>query len=210
MSMRELLEAVSRLKRSCVKNLVGSRIAEFKHMRRRSSVDLFKELCFCILTANFSAERSLRIQAEVGDGFLTLSEPQLAETLKRLGHRYPNARARYIVEARRYAKTLKEILSRLGCGYTAREWLVRNVKGIGYKEASHFLRNVGCTDLAIIDFHIVDLLSRYGLMEKPKSLTRRRYVEIENLLRRIAKSLGITVAELDLYLWYMETGKVLK
>jgi len=91
-----------------------------------------------------------------------------------------------------------------------REWLVESVKGLGYKEASHFLRNIGYDDYAIVDFHIVDLLVRHNLIKKPKTLSRVKYLEIEEILRKIAKKSGLTLAELDLYLWFLETNKVLK
>jgi N-glycosylase/DNA lyase len=206
----ELLEEVSRLKSSHVKKLVDARIEEFKQTGRKTSREIFKELCFCILTANFNAERSIEIQRKIGDGFLTLPFPQLMEELKALGHRYPETRARYIVEARRYADSLREVISRFENANSLREWLVKNVKGIGFKEASHFLRNIGFSDLAIIDFHIVNILSKYGLINRPKTMTKKRYLEIESMLRKIAHRLNISLAELDLFLWYLETGKVLK
>lgn len=206
----DLIETLRRLKRSPVKRLVEARIREFRMLGEKPSTELFKELCFCILTANFNAERSIRIQKAIGDGFLTLSESELVERLRSFGHRYPYARARYIVEARRYAYTLKTLIQRLGSGDAAREWLVKNVLGVGYKEASHFLRNIGFTDLAIIDFHIIRLLARYGVVRRPRTPTRRRYLEMEQLLRELGKRLGLNLAELDLYLWYLETGKVLK
>ena len=193
-----------------VRRVVGARIKEFELLRSSSREDLFKELCFCILAANFSAERSLRIVDEIGDDLLKLSEEELAETLRRLGHRFPSSRARYIVRARRSLDELVKILETIDDEFMVREWLVRNVKGVGYKEASHFLRNIGFKNLSIIDFHIIDLLARYGLIKRPRSLTRRRYLEIEGLLRRISEELGISLAELDLYLWYMETGRILK
>jgi len=208
--MDSLSELVEDLKRSEVKGLVDSRIREFEELGRKPSEEIFKELCFCILTANFSAERSIRIQREIGDGFLSLPEPQLAEKLRELGHRYPEARARYIVSARKYGDSLKDIIAAFNSEGDAREWLVKNVKGIGYKEASHFLRNIGYKDIAIIDFHVIDVLARHGLIERPKTLTKRRYLEIEGLLRKIAEGLNLTLAELDLYLWFSETGKVLK
>jgi N-glycosylase/DNA lyase len=37
-----------------------------------------------------------------------------------------------------------------------------------------------------------------------------KYLEIENFLMKIAKKLNLSLAELDLYLWYIETGKILK
>ncbi|MFX1600424.1 MAG: N-glycosylase, partial [Promethearchaeota archaeon] len=81
---------------------------------------------------------------------------------------------------------------------------------IGYKEASHFLRNIGYSNYAIIDFHIIDLLVQYNLIEKPKTLTKTKYLKIEQVLKGIANKLNLNLAELDLYLWYLETGKILK
>ena len=91
-----------------------------------------------------------------------------------------------------------------------RDWLVKNIKGLGMKEASHFLRNIGFNDVAIIDFHIVDLLVAEGILKKPKTITAKIYLEIEKALRFIANELDMGLGELDLYLWYLETGKVLK
>lgn len=207
--MIRLVEELLRLRESGVKSVVDDRLKEFKRIGRGSDEEVFKELCFCILTANFNAERSIRIQKVIGDGFLTFSKEMLAEKLRELGHRYPTARAEYIFDARKYKGDLRKIVSSLR-GEKLREWLVRNVKGLGYKEASHFLRNIGFDDYAIIDFHIVDLLVKHGLVVKPKTMTKKRYLEIERVLREVARSGGFTLAELDLYLWYMETGRVLK
>ena len=208
--MKKLLEFIENLKNSEVKNLVDVRLREFKEIGDGSSNGIFKELCFCILTANFNAERSMRIQMEIGDGFLTLSEFQLAKKLRELGHRYPNTRARYIVDARKHKNSMKDIVEAFDDENELREWLVKNVKGIGYKEASHFLRNIGYTNFAIVDFHIIDVLTKHKIIEKPKVLTKRRYLEIEGLLRKIAGRSSLNLAELDLYLWFMETGKILK
>lgn len=208
--MRELVEAIEDLKKSGVKRLIEARMREFKEAGEGPSSEVFNELCFCILTANFSADGSMRIQSEIEDGFSTLPEAQLAERLRELGHRYPKARARYIVEARKHRDSLKEIIRSFEAGAGLRDWLVEDVRGLGYKEASHFLRNIGYTDFAILDFHIVNLLVRHRLIEKPKVITKRRYLEIEGLLKEIARETNLSLGELDLYLWYMETGKVLK
>ncbi len=196
------------------KNLVSQidrRVREFKEIGRASKEKIFSELSFCILTANYRADRSILIQEEVGNGFLTLPEDRLAEVLRSLGHRFPNTRARYIVSAR---DRLDDIVDLLCCGRQdseLREWLVRNVKGLGYKEASHFLRNTGHLDVAIIDFHIVDLLYREGVItEKPKRLGKREYLNTERQLVHLGERFGLRLGELDLYLWYLETGKVLK
>jgi N-glycosylase/DNA lyase len=64
--------------------------------------------------------------------------------------------------------------------------------------------------VAIIDRHILQYLSSLNLVEIPRTLTKRRYLEYERLLSAIARKLDITMAELDLFLWYIMTGKVLK
>jgi N-glycosylase/DNA lyase len=206
--MRNLINKIQELRQSEIKPLVDSRIKEFEGLGRKDNDALFKELCFCILTANFNAERGIKIQNELGNGFLNLSEIELAEKLKGLGHRFPNARAKYITEARSIKNRLKEILSK--GEESAREFLAENIKGIGYKEASHFLRNIGFKNLAIIDFHILDVLEEHKIIEKPKCLSKSKYIEIENKLSELAQKLNMNLAELDLYLWYNETGKVLK
>ena len=208
--MERLVETVKKLKKERVKNLVDTRIREFKKTGKGSIDEIFGELCFCILTANFNAEKTIKIQKEVGEGFLTLREPQLAKKLKKFGYRYPNTRAKYIVDARKRKNLLKNILKKVKDENKLRECLVKNFRGIGYKEASHFLRNIGYTNVAIIDFHIINILRRYGLVGELKVLTKRKYLEIEDILRKIAEKLNLNLAELDLYLWYMETGKILK
>jgi len=198
--MAPLLRQIAAAKGTPVKQLIMARMGEFHF--RRSPEELFSELCFCLLTANTSAELGMKCQTGLCKGeFEELPEKELADALKRLGYRFYNRRAHFIAEAR----TSKPWLAN-----ASRDWLVENIKGLGLKEASHFLRNTGHDDYAIIDFHIVDLLVRYKLIKKPKTLTPKKYLEIEALLWEIAKAGGLTLAELDLYLWYIETGKVLK
>jgi len=206
----ELIRLIEDLKRSEVSLLIGERISEFKRLGRGSSREIFKELCYCILCANYSAERSMRIQREIDDGFLTLPPSQLIRRLREMGHRFPKTRASYIVAARKYCDSIKDVIASLKDPREIREWLVRNIRGVGLKEASHFLRNIGYSDLAIIDFHILNLLDRYGLIEKPKTMTKSRYLRIEDELRRLSRDVDLSLAELDLYLWYIETGKILK
>ena len=207
--MDELIKQIESLKDGEMGNLIQKRIGEFKELNKKPSDELFKELCFCILTANFNAEKSIKIQNEIGECFLDNSEEDLAKKLKNLGHRYPNTRATYISESRKCKESLKEVIQ-FNDKKKLREWIVNNIKGLGYKEASHFLRNIGFDDFAIIDFHIVDILVKHDLIKRPKTLTKNKYLEIENVLRTIGKKTNLTLAELDLYLWYMETGKILK
>ncbi|MFX0100372.1 MAG: N-glycosylase/DNA lyase [Candidatus Hodarchaeota archaeon] len=209
--MNELISKIEALIESDIKNIVDERIAEFERFRKASSADNFKELCFCILTANCSAEMCLRVHEAIGDKFLTVeNQEEFTRLLKANKYRFYNLRANYLVSCCGLKENLKEIMDSHEDEIELREWLVKNVKGLGYKEASHFLRNVGYENVAIIDFHIVDVLKHHRIVDKPKTMTKKKYLEIEKELGKIAKKLGITLASLDLYLWYMETGKILK
>ncbi|MBI2004111.1 N-glycosylase/DNA lyase [Candidatus Pacearchaeota archaeon] len=210
--MQPLINIIENLKKSEIKKIIDSRMKEFSELGKKNINEIFKELCFCLLTANFSAQGGIKIQNAVDNGFLTLSETDLAKKLSELGHRFPNARARYIFEARQKINDLRKILENEEDEIKKREEIVKNIKGLGMKESSHFLRNIGYKNLAIIDFHIVDLLVKNNLIIKPnsKSLTPKKYIEIENLLREIAEKTNLNLGELDLYLWYEETGKILK
>lgn len=210
-SLQSLIAKVERLRKSEVGEMVGKRLREFASIPRQGLVRVFSELAFCILTANYSAEGGIRIQETLGHrAFLEMHEEELARRLRELGHRFPEARARYIVSARPKAKAVYNMVTRGGRVESMRHWLAANIKGIGYKEASHFLRNVGYLDVAILDYHVLDVLEKHGLITRPRTLTPRRYVEIEGVVKRIADRLDMKPGELDLYLWFMETGKVLK
>ena len=200
----ELVKKLNNLMESEVRKTVEQRMVEFENVG-----DKFSEMCFCILTANSSALMGLKLQNNLRNEFRNSDESELREKLKRHGYRFPN-RAEYICHNRQY-EDIDKILCSFSDGRKAREWLVKNVKGFGYKEASHFLRNIGYKNVAIIDRHILRVSERYGIIDEiPKNLNGKVYLEIEKNLEELADVMGITLAELDLYLWYMETGKILK
>ena len=204
----DLVDKIKILKKE-IGDVVDSRIKEFESVGKEKEDKVFSELCFCLLTANFQAEKCIKIQKDLGRGIEFLPEEKLAQELKKAGHRFWPQRAERIVNARACSLELQNAIMKKS-GEEMRLWLVENVKGLGMKEASHFLRNVGHKDVAIIDFHIIDLLVREGLVGKPKTLTKKKYVEIEKVLRELGKKVGLDLARLDLYLWYIETGKILK
>ena len=187
-----------------VRERVEQRMQEFSQVQ-----DPFSELCFCVLTANTGAQKSIQVQEALSQEFRHAPHDTLRLLLQQHGYRFTN-RAAYICHNRRY-QNIRNILDRFPDQRVAREWLVTYVKGLGYKEASHFLRNIGYRNVAIIDRHILRAMHRYGLIKKiPDGLSRTQYLALEQILEEVAAHLDITLAELDLYLWYMETGTILK
>jgi N-glycosylase/DNA lyase len=108
---------------------------------------------------------------------------------------------------------LREKLMGLSDPIERRDWLAleTGIKGLGYKESSHFLRNVGFTGYAILDKHVMRCLADVGLVadNRPPS-SRGTYLLMEAKLKKFAREIGIDFDELDLVLWSMKTGEVLK
>lgn len=210
--MEGLLDRIDAVRRGPVREIIEARLAEFQALRDAPPETLFKELCFCILTANTSADLCLRVCDEVGDAFLDAScSDEVTSLLKRARYRFYNVRGRHIAAARDVLATLKEIMKGFGTDEQGlRAWLADNIKGLGYKEASHFMRNIGYENVAIVDFHVVDILVKEGLVTRPKAMNKKVYATMEGVLQDVARRAGLSLAALDLYLWYLETGKVLK
>ena len=126
--MKDLLESINNLKRSKIKKIIDNKIKEFENIHKKPTNKIFEELCFCILTANYNAKEAIKIQNNIRNGFLTLSKSKLSKKLKELGHRYPNTRAEYIVEARKHKNSLKRTLNNHNGEYELREWLIKKIK----------------------------------------------------------------------------------
>ncbi|MDD5254280.1 MAG: N-glycosylase/DNA lyase [Candidatus Nanoarchaeia archaeon] len=206
--MKSFLDEISKLRKTSISKKVNKKLKEFKNFKNKD--EWFSEMCFCLLTANSKAKTALNIQDELGvDGFIKAKEIEIRNCIKRNKHRFHNNKARYIVEARSSCN-IKDLLKNKS-SRDAREFLVKNIKGLGYKEASHFLRNVGYFDLAILDRHILNLMVEDKIIRnKPKTLNKKVYFEIENKFKDLAKKLKMSCAELDLYMWYIKTKDIIK
>jgi N-glycosylase/DNA lyase len=192
------------------KNRIKRRLNEFKRIRPD---DYFYELVYCLLTPQSSAVNAdLVVDSLKKKNFQTKNvKPERFLSSKDSYIRFHKNKSKYLFEMK---NKYDAIFSQLGSGSPAsviREWLVKNVKGIGYKEASHFLRNIGYRNLAILDRHILKNLVRIGVLkELPKSLTKKMYFEIEKKFLKFSKKINIPIDELDLLFWSMETGEILK
>ncbi|HLC92613.1 MAG TPA: N-glycosylase/DNA lyase [archaeon] len=206
-----LLFELRALQTNGISKSIKERYNEFKSFAGKSEEDWFSELCFCLTTANSSAMMGLKVQDALGfDGFYNLPQKKLTRELKSLGYRFYNKRAEYIVGARRHFG-IKEKLQEFENDREKRNYLFENVKGYGLKESSHFLRNTGHDNCAILDRHIIRLMHEHALISAlPKTITERNYLQIESALDNFAQKAKMNHSLLDLYLWYMKTGKVLK
>ncbi len=201
------------IRKEVEKKLQGFR----KLWEKGSEEDLFSELAFCILTPQSKAElcwNAVKVLRE--SGVLFDGEPRdIADKLK--GVRFRRRKALYIVEARSLFKcdgvlSLRSVLNQFPDVFTTREWLVKKVKGMGYKEASHFLRNIGKGEnLAILDRHVLRSMIGFKIIDEiPNSISKRCYLLLEERLRRFSSCIAIPLAHLDFVFWFEKTGRIFK
>jgi N-glycosylase/DNA lyase len=199
--------------------------------------DIFYMLCFCLAVPQSKAVQVNNAIEELRKrAFLSVSIP-LTElsTFLRGKVRFHNNKARYLVAARKtfietdFWEQLVDIYKdycihrdfdegedpNLGHDLFTflrdrRKWLVKQFKGIGLKEASHFLRNIGMSGLAILDVHIINGLRKRKLIPTEKTLTNSTYCDIEDTMKAYTEQVGISIDELDLLLWSQKTGFVFK
>jgi N-glycosylase/DNA lyase len=200
------------------KKEIVSRLREFERCwNDMSDEEIFTELSFCILTPQSRAKFCWDAVSALKKENLLLrgSVARIREKLHCV--RFHNKKAQYVVDARRlFMKngriSIKPLLGKFADIQERREWLVKNIRGLGYKEAGHFLRNIGFgKDIAILDRHILGNLNLLGVIEEiPESMGRKKYLEIEKNMAEFAKEIDIPLAHLDLLLWYKETGEIFK
>ena len=200
------------------KDEIDKRLEEFQQVLSHSDERIFAELAFCICTPQSKAVSAWKaVESLMKRELLYAGDTgQIRPFLNAV--RFGENKCKYIVEARKFFTNdklgiKKKILS-FNNSVELRDWLVKNVKGIGLKEASHFIRNIGFdyeNQLAILDRHILRNLKEFGVIsEIPKTLTSKKYFEIENMMRKFAEKVGISLYELDLLLWSKETGIIFK
>ncbi|MCJ7482691.1 MAG: N-glycosylase/DNA lyase [Thermodesulfovibrionales bacterium] len=200
------------------KKEIISRLEEFgKCLNDKNDEGVFGELAFCLLTPQSKAQccwdaiRTITSQNLLVEG----TEDDIKGKLHRV--RFHNKKARYLVGARtlflnKGRLSIRSALKNLSDVHECRERLVRDIKGLGYKEASHFLRNIGLGDrVAILDRHILKNLVHFDVIQEiPASMSRSGYMQIEQKMADFAREIHIPLAHLDLLLWYKETGEIFK
>ncbi len=197
--------------------LMESRLLEFKSTWEKGNREIFKELCFCIFAANTSARMGMDTVQTLGSAVFQDGTAEISMKLKGI-YRFWRVRAQYVAHTRTY---LNEI-----CGLKLRDYILsfpsvfdardhfaedKNIRGIGFKEASHFFRNIGFFEFAILDKHILKSLKEYKVVGQNQKVTgRKNYLAVEKKLKKFSEQINIPMGALDLLLWSEKTGEILK
>lgn len=200
-----------------IKKDISKAISGYKKVWKGTEKEIFAEMAFCILTPQSKAKNAWQAITTLVKNNL-LYEGSAEEIVEYLNIvRFKNNKSRYLVEFRDLMTEdeklqPKKILESKGNTFEKRKWILKNVKGMGLKEANHVLRNLGFgEEIAILDRHILRNLQRLNVIEEiPKTLTEKKYYEIEKAMKKYSEYSRIKMDELDLVLWYKEAGEVFK
>jgi len=205
---------------------VGERIAaspDCINSFRLTEHNVFRELAACILGGQVTFEQALAATNRLRDVEVVKavrSKTRRASLVRGVqnalrgdlnkctGYRFWRTRSVFIVDSAfgiyRDGDGLLPILRQTKDQKRTRECVVALAKGIGPKQASLFLRNVGYGDeLAILDCHVLRFMHYVGLCrELPKSVGNiRAYEALERILSIYARGFGWGLQILDQAIW---------
>lgn len=202
-----------------IKSKIEERLEEFRRVwREGDNKDIFCELAFCILTPQSKARNAWKAISDLRDSnvLFTGSEEDIVPYLNIVRFNKTKAKNLYILREQMTNENgefiTKDFFSTFSSPFEMREWIVKNIRGMSYKEASHFLRNVGFgQELAILDRHILKNLAALDVIEEvPKTVTPKLYKDIEERLKNYCKEIDISMENIDLLLWYLEAKDIFK
>ena len=188
---------------------IRNRLLEFKEtFQKADDLQIFHELSFCILSSGVGPKIAGQCMRAMGEKLAEGEEDELLGRIEAI-HKYAENASRYIVFTREYLKEehgflLKSLVSSFEDRVERRDFFAKNpgIKGLGYMQASHFLRNLGFSGYAILDRNNLASLFELGIIGETKyPLTKKRYLETESLMTEAAHELGISPDEFDLLLW---------
>lgn len=217
-----------------IKDALNGKTGIVSGVSEDNQTDIFYMLCFCLCVPQSKAVKAeTAIQALRKEGFHGTWMGPRVSFLKVLAEllcgtvRFHKTKADRLLSAKNefyYSDFWKFLTSnyatylqladcpdeqfRLLCHVRAS--LIERFRGMGFKVASHFLRNIGMPGLAILDVHILNGMKDRQLLPELFKVTPRNYAETETLFLDYANYLGITGDELDLMFWSTKTGYVFK
>jgi N-glycosylase/DNA lyase len=176
---------------------------------------VWSALMFCVLSSQIPFLRAQKATARLSDKipffdvescFFELQSQVMNELASRdIGHRFPRSKAKQIVHSwfafAQIRDQFHEYLGSFGCERRARMAVMENFPGLGMKQASMLLRDVGFSKrLAIIDTHILWYIShRSG--KCVGTITPKKYMEIEDELLWEADHFQVEPNRLDTAIW---------
>lgn len=193
------------------KTEIKRKLKEFSKLPKEKHI---YELFFCLLTPQSKAEKCWLAVEQLKK--CALEKGRIENCLKSKTRFYKN-KTRYIIEATKKWLLINRLINSRKSPLEIRRLLTNKdseykIKGLGMKEASHFLRNIGKSrnQLAILDRHILKNLLELGIINNIKVKNNKDYLEKEQKLKKFSRKAKISLNALDLLFWKIGTGRIFK
>jgi N-glycosylase/DNA lyase len=171
-----------------------------------------RTLATCILSSGWRYEKASYAADRVVEAIEDLLSSSSPETgleailrLPKVGARFPKARAGQLAAAlkslRSMSPTLVVRLNEFGDEFSSREYIVNNFDGLGLKQSSMFLRDIGmCHNLAVIDTHVIWYMENIEGVRVAR-LDKAAYLALEHRMLGISDDYGMSLQTFDQILW---------
>lgn len=186
---------------------------------RTDSVEVFYLFVFCLLVPGGRATRTKEAVSILRQLDYLNKEYDRTELIESISHlvRFPSQKVDRLIEFKImwpvFNKWLFQAMEYKLSAVKVRENIVNNIQGFGYKAASHALRNLGYTNLAVIDTHILKYAKQWlpfagENVSYPGS--QKRYLYMEDCFRRWSQTrFGLDPCILDWFIWSKESGNAI-
>lgn len=132
---------------------------------------------------------------------------KLEYILRNSGYRYPKIKAKCIINGAEFFiknyGSIDKFLNSQSDIKLLREKMIKKIKGIGIKIATHWLRNIGYP-FGTIDIHVRRLLKWTGLIELEKwtnTMTDKTFMVLEEKIKNLAEKMGLEINVFQYELW---------
>jgi N-glycosylase/DNA lyase len=201
-----------------IKDKVQQQLDSFTLIREKwDKKALFQEYCFCLLTPQSKARHAEKAIAELvkSNELYTAEAEDIAAYLNIV--RFKNTKAKNIVSFRTFffskeGDDFLDFIRSTALAKDKRKRIVQEIKGMGFKEASHCLRNIGFySEIAILDRHILRNLKYLNLIDEiPTTISEKIYLAMEEKMKILAEKTNIPMEFLDYVIWFKETKDIFK
>ena len=140
-------------------DLKALRKVQSSFRKPKTDEEIFYYLCFCIMapqTTFKNNRRSLNGLINLCFYKFDFKEHFIGPVIR--STRFYRNKAKNLVALKKVFPLVLKCVRSKQQYKTKREFLVKNVRGLGYKTASHFLRNMGAQNLAVIDTHVLKFM----------------------------------------------------
>jgi N-glycosylase/DNA lyase len=189
---------------------IRARLQDFAQVPRDN---YFYELCYCICTPQSKAVCAGLVQKKLQEMDFYHKKFNPVDILGDKEHyiRFHNRKSEHLLAAIELYPKVLDILDSSAENIEKRNEINSIILGVGMKESSHFMRNIGYRGLSILDRHIIKNMAKFGIIDaKPNLGSKKKYIEIERKYLSFASDLSLDPDELDLLFWSFENGDILK